>query len=212
MKKPFCGALLSVLMGCACASASESVPAVSSAPQSSSSTDRAWMKSQQDELAQFKNSLQGQTFSLPAAQQQSVDQLSDVLRQQQTQHEVAAEKTPSALYFVSFSIPTEGLQAMLEEAVSLKVTATIRGLIDNDFRKTAGQMLEFSKKNNKIGVQIDPMVFKQFNIQAVPALVVTCPGHYDVISGNIRIRDALRRVAREGECADTAKMLLGGDQ
>jgi len=103
------------------------------------------------------------------------------------------------------------LQAMLDEAASLKLTATIRGLIDNDFRKTAAQMLEFSKQNNKIGVQIDPPVFKLFNIQAVPALVVTCPGHYDVISGNIRIRDALRRVAREGECADTAKTLLGGD-
>ena len=209
MNKPLCGALLSVLMGCACASASESTPVVSPAPPSSA--DRAWMKTQQDELAQFKNSLQGQTYALPPAQQRSVDQLSEGLRQQQAQREDAAEKTPPALYFVSFSIPKDGLQAMLDEAASLKVTATIRGLIDNDFRKTAGQMLEFSKQNNKIGVQIDPMVFKQFNIQAVPALVVTCPGHYDVISGNIRIRDALRRVAREGDCAATAKNLLGGD-
>ena len=209
MKKTLCGTLLGVLMGCACAAASESTPVVS--PASPTAADRAWMKTQQDELAGFKNSLQGQTFSLPPAQQQSVNQLSDVLRQQQAQHEAAAEKTPPALYFVSFSIPKEGLQAMLDEAASLKVTATIRGLIDNDFRKTAAQMLELSKQNNKIGVQIDPMVFKQFNIQAVPALVVTCPGHYDVISGNIRIRDALRRIAREGDCAATAKTLLGGD-
>ena len=53
MKKPLCGALLSVLMGCACASASESTPVVSPVPPSAA--DRAWMKTQQDELSQFKN-------------------------------------------------------------------------------------------------------------------------------------------------------------
>jgi conjugal transfer pilus assembly protein TrbC len=42
-------------------------------------------------------------------------------------------------------------------------------------------MFELSKEDKDAGVQIDPTLFTQYNITTVPALVVTCPGHYDVI-------------------------------
>lgn len=58
------------------------------------------------------------------------------------------------------------------------------------------------------GVQIDPTLFTQYNITTVPALVVTCPGRYDVIRGSLPLQQALEKVAESGDCAATARHLL----
>ncbi|ELD8603329.1 DUF5431 family protein [Enterobacter roggenkampii] len=42
----------------------------------------------------------------------------------------------------------------------------------------------------------------------LPALVVTCPGHYDVIRGSLPLQQALEKVAESGDCEATARHLL----
>ena len=122
------------------------------------------------------------------------------------------KKTPQALYFVSFSIPEEGLMRMLPEARALGIPAMVNGLIDNDFRKTAEAVFRITREKNTGGVQIDPTQFAKYGITSVPALVVTCGDRYDLIRGNIRLNAALERVAREGECASVAEALLRENQ
>nr|WP_250855121.1 TrbC family F-type conjugative pilus assembly protein [Escherichia coli] len=81
--------------------------------------------------------------------------------------------------------------------------------MDNDFRKTAEAVFRITREKNTGGVQIDPMQFAKYGITSVfTALVVTCGERYDLIRGNIRLKAALERVAKEGECAPVAEAIL----
>lgn len=135
--------------------------------------------------------------------------LAQGLLQQQREASQRSKKQARALYFVSFSIPEEGLIRMLPEARELDIPAVVNGLIDNDMRKTAEAVFRITREKNTGGVQIDPTQFSRFGISSVPALVVTCgESTYDIVRGNIRLRQALERVASGGDCADTAKTIL----
>ncbi|MDL6900270.1 TrbC family F-type conjugative pilus assembly protein, partial [Escherichia coli] len=54
------------------------------------------------------------------------------------------------------------------------------------------------------GVQIDPTLFSQYGIRSVPALVVFCSQGYDIIRGNLRVGQALEKVAATGDCRQVA--------
>jgi len=127
-------------------------------------------------------------------------------------HQMMANPSPApqALYFVSFSIPKEGLAQMVADAHRLRIPAVLRGMVDNDMRVTANAVLDLLKENPKGGVQLDPTAFQKFNITAVPTLVVTCDGRHDRIAGSIRIDDALKKIAESGDCAAVARQLLTG--
>lgn len=134
-------------------------------------------------------------------------------RLQQRQQNMQASQQhgqPDALYFISFSVPEDGLKLMIPEAAGFGIPSVINGLTDNDFRKTAAAVFRLAAENDNSGVQIDPEAFARFGIRQVPALVVSCGEHYDVVYGNIRIGSALEAVVREGDCADTALRLLNG--
>lgn len=115
---------------------------------------------------------------------------------------------PTALYFVSFSMSEEALKGLISETDRLRIPATLRGLINNDFRQTANAVFRLVGDKKRGGVQVDPTAFKNYGIKAVPALVVSCQGHYDRVAGNIAPVQALRKIAEFGECAVVAKALL----
>ncbi|AUQ43904.1 type-F conjugative transfer system pilin assembly protein TrbC [Yersinia ruckeri] len=132
----------------------------------------------------------------------------DELQQQHQQFKGEEKAVPKALYFVSFSIPEEGLKIMVNEADRLHIPATVRGMVNNDMRQTANAVLRLVTEDKRGGVQIDPMSFRTFGINAVPALVVTCQGKFDRIAGNINLTGALKHIAEKGECAETAQEIL----
>ncbi|HHR5944746.1 TPA: type-F conjugative transfer system pilin assembly protein TrbC [Providencia alcalifaciens] len=135
-------------------------------------------------------------------------------KQQQAQHNAASEGTTQAqtstpfIYFVSFSIPTEGLKQMLTEASQLGIPSLINGLIENDFRRTTSAVFELVKESGEGGVQIDPKTFAQYGITQVPALVVHCEQGFDVMYGNIRLLSAIEQVASHGDCRHVAQAWL----
>ncbi|HHT3529922.1 TPA: type-F conjugative transfer system pilin assembly protein TrbC [Enterobacter asburiae] len=189
--------LVSSLVFCLSAGASEQAGVTAS--------DRAWMKQQQDNLQAFKESLKGQSVALPPAQQDLIARLQQGVAKEQPG---AEKKTFPAIYFVSLGLPREGLLPMLQDAHRYGIPATIRGLLNNDLRQTANAMFALSKEDKNIGVQVDPTLFSDYHISAVPALVVTCPGHSDVIRGSLPLKEALEKVAERGDCASTARGLL----
>jgi conjugal transfer pilus assembly protein TrbC len=195
--------LLSALSSCAL-----SVGASTSVSQD----DIAFMKQKQKELETFKSSLPDGIAGisvLPMSQQDRIKKYTDQIHSEQVPIEQDESKIPSAVYFVSLSIPSEGLLPMLDDAHRLGIPATLRGLVDNDFRKTAAAIFELSKQNKNVGLQIDPTLYQRFNIKSVPALVVTCPGHSDIIRGTLPLIDALKKIAEIGDCSQTAKAILG---
>lgn len=170
-----------------------------------SARDRAWMKQRQSDLQAFKDSLQNPSVSLPPEQQDLVSRLQQGIAADQPDGE---KKTFPAIWFVSLGIPREGLLPMLQDANRYGIPATIRGLVNNDIRQTAGVMFELSKEDKNTGVQVDPTLFSEYHITVVPALVVNCPGHFDVIRGSLPLRQSLEKVAEKGDCAATARQLL----
>lgn len=114
------------------------------------------------------------------------------------------------LYFLSFSVPRDGLKLMIAQASYLHVPVLVNGLINNDFHETVRVLFELIRTENAGGVQIDPLLFERYDISAVPALVVTCEAGYDRLTGNLRIKEALARIAEEGECRDVARQFLAG--
>ncbi|MFH7803497.1 type-F conjugative transfer system pilin assembly protein TrbC [Enterobacter cloacae] len=173
-------------------------------------SDHNWIKGQQDALAAMKEDLQGHPstdlFLLPQQQQDLINRLQGNIAAQSTS--MGEKDTFPAIYFVSLGIPREGLLPMLKDARRYNIPPTLRGLVNNDMRQTAAAMFELSKEDKDAGVQIDPTLFTQYNITTVPALVVTCSGHHDVIRGSLPLQQALDKVAESGDCAATARHLL----
>jgi len=173
-------------------------------------SDHNWIKGQQDALAAMKEDLQGHSSTdlslLPQRQQDLINRLQGNIAAQSTS--MGEKDTFPAIYFVSLGIPREGLLPMLKDARRYNIPPTLRGLVNNDMRQTAAAMFELSKEDKDAGVQIDPTLFTQYNITTVPALVVTCPGHHDVIRGSLPLQQALEKVAESGDCAATARHLL----
>ncbi|EBU8924257.1 type-F conjugative transfer system pilin assembly protein TrbC [Salmonella enterica subsp. enterica serovar Brandenburg] len=132
--------------------------------------------------------------------------LDDLARKRQTSQ--ADKPEQGAVYFISFSIPEEGLKRMLGETRRYSIPATLRGMRDNDLKATADAVLSLVKDGATDGVQIDPTLFTKYDIRSVPTLVVYCPQGYDVIRGNLRVKQALEKVVTAGDCRRVAAGLL----
>ena len=176
--------------------------------------DRAWLK-QQENLSeqlrqhpdrQLQQELEAQIKRNPLNRSDS-QFIDNLLSQQKAANQ--EKPTEGALYFVSFSIPEEGLKRMLHETRQYGIPATLRGLVNNDMKATTDAVLQLVKDGVTDGVQIDPTLYAQYNIRSVPALVVRCQVGYDVVRGNIRLKQALEKVAETGDCAQTARQMLG---
>lgn len=181
--------------------------------ETSSVTDREWLK-QQENLSeqlrqhpdkQLQQELEAQINRnpLPKSDRQFIDNL--VSQQKAANQEKPAE---GALYFVSFSIPEEGLKRMLHETRQYGIPATLRGLVNNDMKTTTDAVLQLVKDGVTDGVQIDPTLYTQYGIRSVPSLVVRCQAGYDVVRGNIHVKPALEKVAQTGDCAQVARQML----
>lgn len=126
--------------------------------------------------------------------------------------------------FASFSMPDQSLRAMMAEADQLDVPVLFRGFVDNDVFATRARLLDvFGSDADIIGFSIDPTMFVRFNIEAIPAVVITqepvepcvsggcaedvAPPH-DIIRGNVPLIAALDLSARAGgEGAEVARAL-----
>jgi conjugal transfer pilus assembly protein TrbC len=75
------------------------------------------------------------------------------------------------IVFVSFSMPDASLRQWLVQAAQMHASLVIRGLIHNSFKETLKKIKELLG-DQKGGVQLDPNLFRKFNIQQVPAVVV----------------------------------------
>ncbi|MDX9668642.1 type-F conjugative transfer system pilin assembly protein TrbC [Pseudomonas sp. P5_152] len=137
-----------------------------------------------------------------------IDQLAQ--KQQEAAGAQGAEKVkPDVIYFVSSSIPTEGMHKIIRDADRLGIPVVMRGLIGNDFRRTAAYLMDLAQPENVGGVQVDPTLFKQYGVNVVPALVVSCGARSDRLIGNVKLDRALEIIAEDGECKDVATRYLG---
>ncbi|EBV5807566.1 type-F conjugative transfer system pilin assembly protein TrbC [Salmonella enterica subsp. enterica serovar Abaetetuba] len=152
-----------------------------------------------------------QPRSVTAQDQSFLDAQASQLRQSMQPGERPVD---AALVFVSFSMPPEELKQRVKDAAQLNIPVVIRGMVNGDMRATASAVAGLVKESNTGGVQIDPTTFRKYNITAVPVLIVACGNQGDTVDrlqGDLTLHQALKRVAEEGDCADTARNLLRGE-
>ena len=181
--------------------------------QQQMNTDREWLKQQEKISEQLRNKpqlemenwLKQQMNNNPINSQNRsfINKLAQ--QQQQAQQD---KPTTGAIYFVSFSIPEEGLKRMLHESQRYGIPATLRGLVNNNMKQTVNAVSQLVQGGVTEGVQIDPTLYSQYGITSVPALVLRCDNGFDVIRGNLKIEQALQKMAQQGDCANEAQQLL----
>ena len=94
--------------------------------------------------------------------------------------------------FVSLSMPDAALKALYQEAQDYGAVLVLRGLEDNSFKKTAETLQRLS-----ISVQIDPELFKRYEVQRVPTFVYLRSHKLDILAGHTSLHYALSRFKAE---------------
>ncbi|WP_447874814.1 type-F conjugative transfer system pilin assembly protein TrbC [Serratia fonticola] len=147
--------------------------------------------------------------------QQDQDFLEGQAQQFKQSMQPKARPVDAALVFVSFSMPPDELKQRVQDAAALNIPVVIRGMVNGDMRATANAVAGLVKESNTGGVQIDPTTFRKYGVTAVPVLIIACGDQgkiVDRLQGDLTLRQALKRVADEGECSDTARSLLGEEE
>jgi conjugal transfer pilus assembly protein TrbC len=116
--------------------------------------------------------------------------------------------TPHLLIFISFSMPAQSLKLWAKQAARVNGQLLLQGFVEDSLEKTTAKTLAVFGNEESAEVLINPEAFSQFNIQAVPAVVVTeetycvheaCPPpHFDVVYGDTDLEEALRWIATKG--------------
>ena len=94
------------------------------------------------------------------------------------------------LIFISFSMPKESIKLLYSESLNQNATLVMRGLLDDSFKKTAAKLQELN-----IVAQINPKLFKQYQIERVPTIVAVTGNTHHTISGNMSFNHAKERLA-----------------
>lgn len=130
-----------------------------------------------------------------------------------------------AAFFVSLGLPDATLSQIFRQANNAHIPIVLRGLYPDpnhpqgDIKATMTRLLPLLKKQ-PTGMVINPLLFRAFGIQAVPALVVyddhlrciqgddrhqsfhCSPNTFDVVLGNARLDDLLTTVIESSESAN----------
>ncbi len=120
---------------------------------------------------------------------------------------VRPRETPPVLAFVSFSMPEKVLLAVLEQTARAGGVTVLRGLVNDSFRDTAEAVAAIAREHGP-GFSVDPRLFAEYGIEAVPSFVVPGPVSADKVAGNLSLAAALEAMARDGDNRETAKRLL----
>jgi len=112
----------------------------------------------------------------------------------QTTPQIKQDHQTSLYVFMSFNVPEETWLSLSEEIFRTDGTMVLRGLPNNSFKELAKRMHTLRKRGMKAQIQIDPMLFERFGINAVPTFVRNKNENFNKISGNISLAYALEKI------------------
>lgn len=122
---------------------------------------------------------------------------------------MAGERSQSSvIIFVSFSMPNESIKGWMKEAEKIHAPVIIRGLVNNSFKETIKKISELVG-DNKGGLQLDPELFREFKVKAVPAVVVRNGNAHDIVYGDVHLDYALQKIVKQNDVmSSTAQVVL----
>lgn len=124
-------------------------------------------------------------------------------------------------YFFSFSMPQEGLKSLLPQMEKTGAVMVLRGMKKGSgMRGTMMQIAEFLKQSDKSAyraqVWIHPLLFRCYNVEAVPQIVYVpegddpekCSESFIKVRGAVSLDYALSLIEREDGMAESYLKLL----
>lgn len=100
------------------------------------------------------------------------------------------KKDDEILVFVSFSMPEASLKQLSDESGKYHARLIMRGIYKNSFKDLKEKVLSISKDGLKF--DIDPELFKKYDIKQVPTFVNTKTGNK--LSGNVTLEFAIGKL------------------
>ena len=156
------------------------------------------------------NPLQGSPVATPP--------LPTVLHPDPTSPRPRTSPPAEVLVFTSLAVPAASWQASARDAARTGATLVHRGVVQESLPETA-RRIAGRLGDAKVGVAIDPRLFRLFGIERVPAVVVVpggvspcrsrgcaedAPPPFDRVSGNLSLAAALEAIAAEGDAGRSA--------
>lgn len=136
--------------------------------------------------------------------------------------ETPAREASGLLVFVSLGMPRASLERLIEEARRVRAVLVLRGVKDRSLTRTAAAVSELVGRDGPAW-QIDPVLFRRFEVAAVPSFVlidparpvpvgcgdVRCqPAAFAKLQGDVSIAHALGAIAEgDPKLAGTARVL-----
>lgn len=117
--------------------------------------------------------------------------------------------------FLSASLSQNFWSEYQNEIIKYNARPLIKGFIDGSMKKTVNFINKI--ENRKAGVEIDPDLFKKFNITKVPTIILydpyqcqndDCTPNFDKITGAVSVKYFLERVEQEGDLSKRASEIL----
>lgn len=134
----------------------------------------------------------------------------------------SARDASGLLVFVSLGMPRASLQRLIDEAKRVRAVLVLRGVKDRSLTRTAAAVSELMGSQGP-GWQIDPALFRRFDIASVPSFVLIDPARpvavgcgdgqcqqaaFAKLQGDVSIAHALGVIADgDPELAETARGL-----
>lgn len=136
------------------------------------------------------------------------------------QRSKASHQKGEILIFVSFSLGEKALLNLAIDAKRYGGTLVLRGFIKGSFKKTTQALQKIITKTGQ-GFIVDPELYALFGVQSAPTFILTKPFQvnasernstpfHDRIQGDISLRFALERFAKEGDLKEVAQTFLEG--
>lgn len=117
-----------------------------------------------------------------------------------------SEASFSIYVFMSFSLEDDLWMQFSKELEKMGGTFVLRGLPQNSFKELANRIFDLQEKGVNAPIQIHPHLFQECDVQLVPTIAVIDGNQYDKISGNLSVKYALEKMAKQGE-TNQAKVL-----
>ncbi len=222
-------AALLLLGACACPVRADEMPAASPEADASRLVEEVLRKAGNDDLADWTRSIMdraleraggaaGQTVpgSKPPGSKSGAGRGQTAPLPAERHAEGFAARRPASaevLIFTSLSVPATSWRQWARDAAVLDAPLVMRGVGAAGLPTTARAIRDRLGDRN-VGIAIDPRLFRLFDIERVPAVVVVpggvpacgsrgCSGDpappHDRITGNIGLIAALQAIAAEGE-------------
>ena len=107
---------------------------------------------------------------------------------------------------VSLSMPKALLAGLFKKASKIGAKLIMRGLKNNSFEETVMAIKELSESG--IAIDINPKIFRSYEIKQVPAFILIAGNKSDILHGNVSLNYILTEFTEKGDTKEGAKLWL----